>query len=1267
MSRVESREYDRRNSIVFRRTAEKYGGLSNMAPGFPLHVNGVRIRTSEALYQACRFPHLPDVQRLIIDQGSPMAAKMRSKPFRDRSRPDWDAVRVNVMRWCLRVKLAQNWDTFGALLKSTGGQPIVEESKKDDFWGAHPLEDGGLVGANVLGRLLMELREEFLGPDSRTLRIVAPLSIPDFLLYGEPIAPLSRKTVPMTLPDRLDRLPVLELGADAVLQPTSQRTPPVIAPVPPSEVVTSHSPADVHDTKMTRHPKRLIEVDLPIKRISAHARREKSIRHGHISTLHIWWARRPLAACRSVMCAALWPDPDDPLCPSVFREKARTAMLHWTPLERQKLLSEASRRRFEAARKDPQLFDHPSELRGALLDFIADFADWNNSIASEYLKTSRALTQAAHEALGGTPETRPLTVDPFAGGGSIPLEALRVGADAYASDLNPVAVLLNKVVLEYIPKYRSQLADEVRKWGSWIKLQAETELGEFYPKDLDGATPIAYLWARTILSEAPSEGGLPVEVPLMRSMWLAKGQGRNRALRWKRDAQGSIQTEIADVTYVQLGSSERQHLRVRRPLVEIFEPKSASDVEAAPSMGGAATCPITGFTTSVESVRRQLSARSGGAGDARLMCVVTVRANATGRFYRVSTDSDVRAAQAAREALTSRYGFDAKGVSTTPDGKLNHLRGFFNVVLYGMTTWGDLFTPRQQLTLGTLTRLVTEAGQHIAKEHEKGLSDAIQTCLGLAVSRHADINASLAMWHNTRELITHVFGRQALPMVWDFAEANTFSEASGAFLGGVDWIARVLDQPIATAGHVEQASATAHPLPEDAADLLFTDPPYYAAIPYADLSDFFYSWLRRALIEVHPDLLRPDLSPKDEECVALSHRAAMYRNKDSAWFEAMMTDACREGRRVTKPTGVGVFVFANKETAGWEAMLAALVSAGWIVTASWPIDTEMGNRLRARNSAALASSIHLVCRPREAPDGSVRGDDIGDWREVLQSLPKRIHEWMPRLAEEGVVGADAIFACLGPALEIFSRHSRVEKASGEAVTLKEYLEHVWAAVAREALSTVLQDGDSGSLEPDARLTVIWLWTFGGRDSSASDDAETEQDDAEEDHDEAATTPTGYVLEFDAARKIAQGLGANLEALEHVVVVRGEKARLLAVADRTNYLFGKADGVPMAKRASKKKQIALFAEIEEAAAEQGWGDVGAPKAGTTTLDRVHQAMLLFASGRGEALKRFIVEEGIGRQPPFWKLSQALAALYPSGSEERRWVEGVLARKKGLGFG
>lgn len=1010
-------------------------------------------------------------------------------------------------------------------------------------------------------------------------------------------------------------------------------------------------------------PKRLIEVDLPIKRISAHARREKSIRHGHISTLHIWWARRPLAACRAVICAALWPDPADQLCPESFRAKAREEMTRWAR-EHLGLLSSESFQRFnqEGQKKTP--FKESETLRTGLLDFIADFANWDNSTVREYLDTSRALTQTAHESLGGAPGTRPLVVDPFAGGGSIPLEALRVGADAWASDLNPIPVLLNKVVLEYIPKYGQRLADEVSKWGEWIKREAEKELAEFYPKDADRATPIAYIWARTVLSEAPGVGEVPVEIPLLRSMWLAKKKGRSRAFRWKRDSKGNIQTEVAQVDYA---NGEKR--KVFKPLLEIFEPKSAAEVEEGPSKGGAATCPISGFATSVESVRRQLATRFGGASDARLVCVVTLHENSPGRTYRVSTATDVKATQMAARALQERLRSNSDAIPPIPDGKLNHLRGFFNIVLYGMTTWGDLFSPRQKLTLMTLSRLVRTAAELIAKESDKGFANAIQTCLGLAVTRHADINASLSTWHNVRELINHVFARQALPMVWDFAEANTFCEASGAFLGGIDWIRRVLEQSgVTITGQAEQASATEHPLPSDSADLIFTDPPYYAAIPYADLSDFFYSWLRRTLLNVHPQLFNEELSPKERECVSLSHRAAMYRHKDSAWFEKTMAEACSEARRVDKPAGIGVFVFANKETSGWEAMLTALVTSGWIITASWPVDTEMGTRLRARNSAVLASSVHLVCRPRENADGSVRTGEVGDWRDVLQELPRRIHDWMPRLAEEGIVGADAIFACLGPALEIFSRYSRVEKASGEGVTLKEYLEQVWAAVAKEALALVFKDADTTGFEADARLTAMWLWTLNAANGTGENGESADEESEQESEGSAKKQKTtGFILEYDAARKIAQGLGANLDALDSLVEIKGDTARLLPVAERARFLFGKVEGKVVAARKKREPQLDLFKVLQQAD-EDGtpYGETKIEHHGETVLDRIHQSMILFAAGRGEALKRFLVEDGIGRDQRFWRLAQALSALYPSTTDEKRWIDGVLARKKSLGF-
>jgi adenine-specific DNA methylase len=412
---------------------------------------------------------------------------------------------------------------------------------------------------------------------------------------------------------------------------------------------------------MTPYPKRLIEVDLPIKRISAHARREKSIRHGHISTLHIWWARRPLAACRAVICAALWPDPapgkDDAPCPPAFIKAAKRAMLAWTSHERQQLLSAESLPRFEAARRNTKKFDDPLELRLALLDFIADFANWDNSTVPEYLETSRTLTQAAHEALGGPPGTKPLVVDPFAGGGSIPLEALRVGADAFASDLNPVAVLLNKAVLEYIPKYGQRLADEVRKWGKWIKQQAEKELAEFYPKDKDGATPIAYLWARTIKCEGP---GCGAEVPLIRSLWLAKKSNRSVALQLVPNKKAK-RVDFQIIIKERGGWVDQDDQKTK-----ITEPKFVETVKH-----GSATCPFCGYTTQVARVRAQLKTRRGGANDSRLLCVACLSPKAGGRVYRLPSKADFQAIQKGAVELQQRAMSHKGSVSLIPNEALD--------------------------------------------------------------------------------------------------------------------------------------------------------------------------------------------------------------------------------------------------------------------------------------------------------------------------------------------------------------------------------------------------------------------------------------------------------------------------------------------------------------------------------------------------------------------------------------------------------------------
>lgn len=906
------------------------------------------------------------------------------------------------------------------------------------------------------------------------------------------------------------------------------------------------------------------------------------------------------------------------------------------------LMSAESFTRFEAANKDSKKYEDNENLRYMLLDFIADFANWDKSTNEHYLRTSRALTNAAHIANGGEPGTRPLVVDPFAGGGAIPLEALRVGADAFASDLNPVPVLLNKVVLEYIPKYGQPLADEVRKWGKWVKDEAEKELDQFYPKDSDGSTPIAYLWARTIQCEGP---GCGAEVPLIRSLWLAKKGRCPVALRM-----------------VQKPGEKRVDF-------EIIQTPKEKDVSDGTVKRGSATCPCCGFTTPVASVRVQMKARKGGAHDARMFAVVTTRATEQGRFYRLPTEADravVRVASDELERRKSEWRGELSLVPEEPTPAMSGHRAVSSVGIYGMDRWCDLYTPRQLLTLTTLVRLVRGLESNEMTKIRPELLEPLQTILGCAINREAEHSTSLCRWNSTGQKLQATFGRQAIPMLWDFCETNVFGDSVGSWESILECVLIPFEtaSTLPGSGQAVQSTAICHPLPDDSANAFITDPPYYDAVPYADLADFFYVWFRRVIGPNHGLLLQEQLTPKGGQAIVW-HPGS---HDEKLEYERKMSCAMSEGRRVLNPNGVGVVVFAHKSTAGWESQLKAMINAGWIVTASWPIDTEMGSRLNAMGTASLASSIHLVCHPRENADGSVR-DEIGDWRDVLRELPVRIHEWMRRLAEEGVVGADAIFACLGPALEIFSRYSTVEKPSGETVALREYLEHIWAAVAKEALNMIFAGADATGFEEDARLTAMWLWTlFSGTSPAESGEDTQEDEDEEQENGGSKKKASGYILEYDAARKIAQGLGANLEDLDSIIEVKGDKARLLPVGERARELFGFDSSIVTQgkKKKPSKAQANLFAEMEDDEYESAFGVGGAPTVGVTTLDKVHQSMLLFGAGRGETVKRFLVDDGVGNDERFWRLANALSALYPSGSQEKRWVDGILARKKGLGF-
>ncbi len=808
-------------------------------------------------------------------------------------------------------------------------------------------------------------------------------------------------------------------------------------------------------------------------------------------------------------------------------------------------------------------------------------------------------------------------------------------------------------------RFRNCYSVRTASWlmAGFLQLQNRRKCCRFIP-----ASTIAYLWARTIHCEGPSCGA---EVPLLRTLWLAKKPKRSVALQL-------------------LPCSNAKHVDFRIIIKQAngwvaqddHDTKIPEPTFDGTMRRGSATCPCCGYTTPIARVKEQLKAHRGGADTARLFCVVRTRPDQQGRSYRLSTGSDLIANAAAASLLAEQIRDHQGPLTLVPQESTEGYHAFVNRgPLYGIITWADFYTSRQLLALSTLAKLVRD----VDLGQDASFSQAVRTFLAMAVSRLSDRGCSLCTWRPQadQEKIEHVFSRQALPMTWDFAEGTFLSERTAGWNDAYEPLAAAIEEIAElknVAGIVAHASATSHPLPNDSAQAIVTDPPYYYSVQYADLADFFYVWLRRMLFRDFPSLFSTPLIPKDEEIIVQSpgHEFASS-GKNNLFYETQMRAAMSEARRVLVPQGIGVVVFAHKSTSGWEAQLQSMIEAGWIITASWPIDTEMGTRLLAQNRAVLGSSVHLVCRPRKDPHGRGHEDEVGDWRDVLQELPRRIHEWMPRLAQEGVVGADAIFSCLGPALEIFSRFSRVEKPDGDRVMLKEYLEYVWAAVSKEAISMIFAGADTTGFEEDARLTAMWLWTLSpglsnGESTKGEETGETE--DGEGDSAEKSIQGgriTGFTLEYDAARKIAQGLGAHLELLANLVEVKGETARLLPVTERTKALFGKEGTESPTTKRTKSAQLTLPGLLEELEQEgTGWTLQNAAKPGSTTLDRLHQAMILFAAGRGEGLRRFLVDDGVGKDQKFWSLAQSLCALYPNGTDERRWSEGVLARKKGLGL-
>jgi putative DNA methylase len=748
----------------------------------------------------------------------------------------------------------------------------------------------------------------------------------------------------------------------------------------------------------TGYKRKLIEVALPLEDINREAAREKAIRHGHPSTLHLWWARRPLAAARAVLFGQLVDDP------SAHPDRFPTPEAQQAERER-------------------------------LFAIIRELVKWENSVDEPVLA-------AAHREIWDSCNSNPPPIlDPFAGGGSIPLEAQRLGLMANASDLNPVAVLINKALIEIPPQWGGKspvhpeassqlrwrgaegLAEDVRCYGKWIRDEAEHRIGHLYPKaKLDDGTlanVIAWIWARTVTCPNPACGGT---MPLIRSFWLGKKKGKERYVHPVPDG-------------------KRVRFEIRGPL---GVPRSGTVSRTG------AECLLCGAAVPLAYIRAEGKAKRMGA-----QLIAIAAEGPRTRYYLPPNEKHEQAANVTRPA----------GV---PDAELpEHALGF-RVQGYGMTTWADLFTNRQLIALTTFSDLVVEARSHVlADSDDRRYADAIATYLAFAISKLADNHSSLCAWRPDagKEGLGHVFARQAISMIWDYAEGNAFNPGPCDIYTGCDWIAKAIELlPCGVPGIARQVDASA----VDSNDLLVsTDPPYYDNVGYADLSDFFYVWLRRSLNGIYPELMSTVLTPKADELIADPFRHAdahsFFENGFRGVFKRIL-----EGTAADFPISV-FYAFKQSESdhdghasTGWETLLDGMVRTGWMVTGTWPLRTELGNRVRGLDSNALASSIVLACRPRgEAAGTKDRRGFLGLLRE---ELPGRLKE----LQQGNIAPVDLAQAAIGPGMAVFSRHRQVTEPDGSAMRVRTALQLI-----NQVLDEVLAEQE-GDFDTDSRWCVKWF-------------------------------------------------------------------------------------------------------------------------------------------------------------------------------------------------
>jgi adenine-specific DNA methylase len=1062
----------------------------------------------------------------------------------------------------------------------------------------------------------------------------------------------------------------------------------------------------IHASTACRGP-RLIEHAFPLKQTSLDSVHEKNVRHGHISTLHIWPARRPLAACRAALIATLLPDPGTPEGRKELCEKIGGKLVK--KIERKKM-------------PDGSIVEREKEeTEGGILH-------WGRETENKAdLDWFRAEIKKAY---GGR---APKVLDPFAGGGAIPLEAMRLGCEATAVDINPVAWFILKCTLEYpqklagkthpLPDFileneefmnafykahpylvgrtkktkkqaeedagtfpewvkedsgrapKADLAWHVRAWGQWVLERARRELAQFYPtyadfetlkltaKDVGSAKPyekrpmqivplkddgtpdigalnkefspeyladkknprwvakptVTYLWARTVKCK-----NCRAILPLLKTRWLCKTDKKRVLLSMqpKRDMTG-VAFDIETNVPAKGGNAAQRREHDKR-------------IAAGTMSRSGVKCPCCGTIMTMEDIRVE---GKGGRLGAAMTAVVMDGQN--GKSYRLPTEHEIQMAVESEKSLADVFAQIPFGMpeEPTPKGGSGASRAF-SVDGYGFDHWKKLFTSRQLLSLGTFVKWTRGATQELERLHyDHEWIEAVTAYLALQNDKVADYNSQVCMWHISRELIGHTFTRFALPITWDFVELDTINDVGGSYSSQLDWLSRYIDHGLVAGANAERPqlrNQSAIGVANGDFDAVVTDPPYYDAIPYSDLMDFFYLWLKRSLNGLSPELddaFHDPLSPKwdhdknDGELIDDASRHDGDRARSKAIYEEGMARVFQGCGSALKPEGKMIVVFANKQPDAWETLVSALIRSGFVVDGSWPIQTEMSTRMRAKTSAALASSVWLVCKKR--PATAKPGWD----NQVLEDMRTNIRVMLREFWDAGIRGPDFVWAATGPAMEAYSKHPVVKKANEPGpMTVSEFLTHVRRIVVDFVVGRVLsgdKEGDADSAAAD-RLDEVTAYYLLHRHDFGMDEA-----------------PAGACILYAISCGISdKELSATWDLIGFTKGKGKDDEQEEADAD------AESDAETEEESGSKVK-LKTWAQRE--GKSMGYEAPGGKP--IPLIDRVHCLMHLWKAGDLSKVDGYLDGNGLRRHELFKRLLQSLIELSPHGSEERSLMESI----------